>query len=387
MQRKLKILVDEKSWINRAQKVPETISQLNDKTWNVNVLHALIFTAICTRPPVSNGLSLSDYWAWLRYGKAISTSSKLMLCKEWNTVDPHQKTVLSDELGIGFTTLLLAEKLGCLCFADTLYVVKKLFPSNFAFISTAKNGQKKTPDYIGFDESEDFYVLECKGTQASLKALQKAIEKGKEQKKNLSSTPGTKIKYQLVAGLFIPQWSPRSRNPYVVIADPSWEEIEYFFEQTPLNDIKSAIIQVNLAKHFSIAGLGRTAQFFAETPVEQLIALPEAVAQEIRTWLDTSEGSVRVLFDSEDIPTQLTPEPGRKRFQVEISKPLLVALLRGDIRSVLMDLVNSLQSRQEDLRDSLQSEQGRWRFSGDEADVTSAAISTPLGFRFTLEVG
>src|SRR5215467_11157034 len=109
---------------------------------------ALLFTALSTRPPIIQGFHLSDFWAWLRYAWALDSSLDLRLRPEWESIDPHQKAVLSDELGVGFTTCLLSTELGYSQFRDTLYFVGVLEPGSFLLTSSAKRGPKKSPDYI-----------------------------------------------------------------------------------------------------------------------------------------------------------------------------------------------------------------------------------------------
>ena len=118
MLRNLEIVVDSQSWAPK--RVPrELLSCAGPR--QVNVLVALIYTALVTRPPTVHGFHLSDYWAWLRYQPAIAATNDLRLRAEWDTVDSHQKTVLSDELGVGFTTQFITEALNCSEFTDTVY--------------------------------------------------------------------------------------------------------------------------------------------------------------------------------------------------------------------------------------------------------------------------
>src|SRR5437773_4310658 len=125
MLRNLEIVVDSQSWAPK--RVPrELLSCAGPR--QVNVLVALIYTALVTRPPTVHGFHLSDYWAWLRYQPAIAATNDLRLRAEWDTVDSHQKTVLSDELGVGFTTQFITEALNCSEFTDTVYEVNVLDP-------------------------------------------------------------------------------------------------------------------------------------------------------------------------------------------------------------------------------------------------------------------
>src|SRR6185436_8598112 len=102
----------------------------------INILCALAFTALWTRPPVRYVFSLSDCWAWLRYFPAIATTPELGLCDAWTTLDPHQKTVLSGDFGVGFTTWLLNRTLGFVKYSDTLWVVNTLSPGAFRLASS-----------------------------------------------------------------------------------------------------------------------------------------------------------------------------------------------------------------------------------------------------------
>ncbi len=97
----------------------------------IDVLRALLFCAFWTRPPVSFGFYLADCWAWLRYLPAICSRPELRLRDEWTSLDPHQKTVLSGDFGVGFTTLFLHETLDFRAYADTLWVVNTLAPGKF----------------------------------------------------------------------------------------------------------------------------------------------------------------------------------------------------------------------------------------------------------------
>ena len=88
------------SWQAPATPPPTLINAAQATPTTINVLCALAFTALWTRPPVRYGFSLSDCWAWLRYFPAIATTQDLRLCDAWTTLDPHQKTVLSGDFGV-----------------------------------------------------------------------------------------------------------------------------------------------------------------------------------------------------------------------------------------------------------------------------------------------
>jgi hypothetical protein len=230
----------------------QALSRIGSRLTDVDC--ALIHTALWTRPPNCFGFSLSDCWAWLRYQRAISTTSDLRLRKEWDDIDPHQKTVLSDELGVGFATQLLTECLGFQLYADTQFLVSVLLPGIFTLGRYSKCGHSKSPDYIAIDNNLQFNVVECKGTQSSPEELDRALQRGVSQKSNLSVSSSSRIKHSLVAGLYIPKWS----SPYpstIRVRDPSWEEMNSLISKVPEKRLLIGIIQISLAKHFALMGL------------------------------------------------------------------------------------------------------------------------------------
>jgi len=280
MIREVNIAIDRGTWPSGI--VPRSIGALVGP-WSANVLLALLHTAIWTRPPGLAGFHLSSVWAWLRYGPAIATSSDLRLCSEWSAIDSHQKAVLSDELGVGFSTYLLAEKLGILEFADTNYVVNVLAPHKFALLPSAKVGPKKSPDYIGRDGHGAYCVLECKGTQSSIRALNTALDRGVSQKTNLVPMPRVRLKHSLVVGLFIPQWTS-SESATIKIVDPDWSDLEEYLSTREPRDVDTSVFQIALAKELSLAGLEIAAQYLFGTATEELRQMPPSARAQIEKY-------------------------------------------------------------------------------------------------------
>jgi hypothetical protein len=68
MLRDVAITVDQNSWPSVL--VPSMPLQNPASRTQINVLYALIHTALWTRPPMTQGFHLSDYWASLRYRPA-----------------------------------------------------------------------------------------------------------------------------------------------------------------------------------------------------------------------------------------------------------------------------------------------------------------------------
>lgn len=305
MQRTLNVTVNRGSWPGRT---PPSINRLAGTT-NVDVYEALIHTAFRTAPPHRSGFHLSDVWAWLRYAPAFANTSDLRLRPEWRELDPHQKTIMSDELGMGFTTMLLAKNLNVVEFNDTIHFLNKLKPSAYRYTKRARRGPSKTPDFIGKDRSGRLFAIECKGTQSGLKPLQDAMDAGVAQKANISITQGRAIHRSLVIGLFIPQFN--STQPATIsIQDPSWEELERVIEESDQSTVNQVLLQNELAVHLSLIGLENSSKYFATTPHSDLWSLPEDVLNELLLALENQSDSKMFI----DPPSPELVDDGDWRF-------------------------------------------------------------------------
>jgi hypothetical protein len=366
MFRDVQITVNRTSW--PADQTPPP-PLLNLAGWTqISVLHTLIHTALWTRPPVIQGFHLSDYWAWLRYGPALACTTDLRLCPEWKDVDPHQKTLLSDEFGVGATTSLLAVGLNCREFVDALYVLRTLMPGQFTLRRASKHGPSKSPDYIGTDDRDRFIILECKGTQSSRRSLVDAIARGIPQKQNLRSRRGTQIYLSLVGGLFIPQ-SNSSETALIHFADPWWEEIMSVFERFKPGAVKVAVMQIHLAKLFALSGMPRTAEALANTPLPKLRQLPTEAIDELRSNEDSLE-TERIIFDTL-YSDELMSIP-RARFSITLPKGLIAELVESN------DLPKTI------LRLTKETPNQHWVHA---LQRSVASVTSPYGYKVSLIYG
>jgi hypothetical protein len=288
MLRKVSVSVDTTTWTTAP--VPSPLTSVNGVVRDVSMLDVLLSVAVWTRPPTVYGFSLSDCWAWMRYLPALAPQPDLILRDEWTALDPHHKTVLSGDFGVGFSTLLLSELLGFVDYADTLRVVSITHPQKFYLGRTAKRrGPAKSPDYIATDAAGKFSVLECKGGQTSRDGLLDSMKRGVEQKKNVKTIGGTTIEHQLVAGVYVPQWGAADRALFAV-QDPSWPELSATFAQMEPETAARAVQQVSAAKQLAGLELGTTANTFvrarrAEPELERAIAVDLREERSVRPTL------------------------------------------------------------------------------------------------------
>ena len=263
--RTIDVEVDQTSW---KSSLPSDIAALAGKgSISLSVEVALLITALITRPPEIRGFSLADSWAWLRYRPALTETNDLRLKSEWKDIDPHQKTILSDELGMGFTTYLLALELDFRIIANTGYFVKVVTPGSYSLKASTKSGPRKSPDFVALDLHDRVNTFECKGTQQSRESLFDLIDKGLAQKENLVGSAGSTIHHSLVAGLFIPQFASKE-NALLHVRDPKKIEFDEFLRIVSLEQQQIAIVQIDLAKHFGLMGLQSIANALSRRKVE-----------------------------------------------------------------------------------------------------------------------
>jgi hypothetical protein len=205
----------------------------------VDVAKAFLNAGTLSRPPSFTGLHPSDFWAWIRYYSALTPGPDLHLDAAWRHLDPHQKTILSDDWGVGFTTSVIGDALGIVGWTHTLEAMKRI-GHGASFVHRPKTGLGKSPDFIGTDPAGKFVILECKGTQTSKAELNKQLRSGIDQKRNvLLANPGD-IRERLAAGIFVSRSGHRST---MRIVDPVGEEGAVVDPE----QLSEAILEANMA--------------------------------------------------------------------------------------------------------------------------------------------
>ncbi|WP_143748457.1 hypothetical protein [Mesorhizobium carmichaelinearum] len=113
-------------------------------------------------------MSLSEFWAWVRYLHAVAEDPDLRLTKAFFELDPHQKTILSDDFGMGVPIYWLMGKLNIATIADGRYFIDRIAASVGAVSAKPKKrGPGKSPDFVARDVNGIWHIIECKGTQTS----------------------------------------------------------------------------------------------------------------------------------------------------------------------------------------------------------------------------
>ena len=268
MQRNLKVSIDKSTWPGAGMQ-PSFPTTFHDGvgTYALNIPAMLLMIGYLTTPTSSTGVSLSEFWAWVRYLAAIARQSDLSLTQSFGELDAHQKTILSDDFGMGVPILWLCEKLSFVQIVDGRYFIQRIASSLGATQArTAKRGPNKTPDFVAQDTSGMWHVIECKGTQSgseySLKQLGvkgPPATGGVAQKCSIQFPPGY-TGQRLVCGLSIDVEG--GSGSVLKIIDPKGEE-PFVLGVDQMNLAQDAANRGVMAKALRMSGLEVTAESVA----------------------------------------------------------------------------------------------------------------------------
>jgi len=198
---------------------------------------------------------------------ALSTKEDFELNFDFSELDPHQKTILSDDFGMGMSIHLLADALGLISFCDGKYFIDRLAPRlGFTTNSTsAKRSPNKSPDFVAIDRKGRFHVIECKGSQSGRGYVLRQLKDAIPQKNSIAISKPLKGE-SLATGFVISQhgkdWTSR-----FIIADPEPEDpvIEVFGDRDV--SARETIQRGKIARTMTLAGA---------TNLSRLIAAPYA---------------------------------------------------------------------------------------------------------------
>ncbi|OLO26234.1 hypothetical protein BTA37_28450 [Priestia megaterium] len=369
IKRNIDILIDTASWGGKL--IPSGISTLASKTSiEIDLLDILIHVAKRTSLPISHGFSLGDLWAWLRYLPAISNDVNLKLREEWEEIDSHQKTILSDDMGMGFSSSILSQCLKLIFICPTNYLVD-MHPS----ISLRKNGKRgpdKSPDFIAVDTFGGLHIIECKGTQSNRRKLDEQLNTGYDQKNNVLDPSGF-INEKLVSGVFIPQYSSTERGVFR-IKDP---EFPLDFSNVKKEDIIETIILGEIASMIHLLGFPKLGNSIATNHKLDPKDL-ERIEKEIES-LDTIKIEGKIfskvdVYHRVDYSEFIDSNPYGIKIEIAIDLDFIRQLLtESDFMNITKKIRKSIENQQLSIIDNETG--GNW-----------TKVSTPLGFHIKLEI-
>ncbi|REJ21513.1 MAG: hypothetical protein C6W54_17720 [Bacillaceae bacterium] len=363
IRKKINIDVVSTTWTMNGKSPPISLAKLSGKK-DINILLVMIHIAIRTRPPLSYGFTLGDIWAWLRYFPAISTTTELRLKPEWEEIDSHQKTILSDDWGVGFSSCVLTEALNLIEIIPTNYLVSH---SPYFSLGSAggKTGPRKSPDFIGVDRSGRFHIFECKGTQSSIDSMRRQFETGRIQKNNVND-PCSLIDQRLVVGLFVPQY----RNPEEALLRIEDPEFEIDLGHIENEDLIKTILIGNLATYFHLLGFPKIANAIAlnkrlEDKFEKRTR--EEIESLSSVFIDQKEYKLTKMIFKFDYSDQDNSENSLYRLEVKfgIEKSVVENIFHVDVYS---EYIDEIYNHFEDIQ--------TWKINEYESGIS---VITPLG--------
>jgi hypothetical protein len=230
MLRSLEVEIDRGTWpAGGAPGFPSSFTA-GVSSYDVAILPTLLLIGQLTTPPLARGVSLSEFWAWVRYLHAFSGEADLRISSDFASLDSHQKTILSDDFGVGIPIEYLINKLNLVAWSDGRYFMDRMS----ALVSGPlpvphTRGPRKAPDFVFSDRAGLLHVVECKGGQSGSGARDRQLSyvtsKGEPSggvvQKRMVLLPGNLQGQRLACGLTLAQ-SGKSGTSSLKIVDPEY---------------------------------------------------------------------------------------------------------------------------------------------------------------------
>lgn len=280
----------------------------------ITLLHAL---GVTTTPPVPNLVALSSTWAMIRYIWAfampshVTHKSKLKLSDVAQEIDFHQKAVLSDEMGVAMSAVIMGQYLLA---PNSVDVSLAINDPAFKLIKTGD----ASPDYVFFDSAgTKMFVVECKGTQTSRSVAYNQLRRGTEQLPSLQFTSGS------------------SPDSFVIATYLSKSKTEVFVIDPPGDDEKNVNIKESKAIIRDEKDIKARASFFHQAKLLNYIGDEKNVFLKLKNNFNTGNFIRKETNATEDIETDLGHYIGTKEV-IHIRDDIGLVIRRG-IRSDLRE--------------------------------------------------
>jgi hypothetical protein len=280
IQRMIDVEVDGSTW-PRGASVPWNLSAGGGSP-TIDLGSAFLMLGTLTMPDLLSPASPALFWAWLRYYLAPTAAADLRITMDFAGLDPHQKSILSDDFGVAFSTQWLFDRLG----GFREIVDGRRFMVQFAHLlppkikpTTAKVGPGKAPDFVIKDMNGRWHVLECKGTQSGRAQRDTYLNDALAQKQAIQIT-GRLRGERLAAGLAISN-QQSTDGSHMRIIDPADDQPMIELGDQQSDEIDLAARRITVARALGVVGLG-------EAAVE--LSLPERAESKTR-FLRKSEAA------------------------------------------------------------------------------------------------
>lgn len=336
MKRTISITVDKNTWPSPPllPTYPASFGAKN-QSFDVNILELLLLIGYLTTPSHASGVSLSEFWAWARYLHAMTNDADLRLTSAFYELDAHQKTILSDDFGMGISIYWLFAKLNLEQIVDGRYFIDRMLHTvNATATRSQKRGPSKSPDFVARDANGIWHVIECKGTQTSTNYRIKQLNSAITQKKTITF-PNTNSGQRLACGLLIGIQGGGPQSNLLVIDPPDKNDIVIGAKQLPMAE--DAVARAVSARSLRLAGFGALASAISAPMGREPWSQPskgrrEAIRQEL-----VEEKRTLATAELSNIPQHEAFTADGRRYrgrQVQIDLPVPIVVGGKLMRSV-----------------------------------------------------
>ena len=205
-----------------------------------------------TTPRITNLVDLCSTWARIRYIWAFNpeqpypgtSSEQLRLSSEAKIIDRHQKTLLSDEIGMAMAALVMEKYFDAYNPVDVdVALAQGNIPGLHKTSTTA-------PDYIFQNITDQSYmIVECKGTGSGFNKAIDQLKRGTEQVLSLSLPNTTIPSYVIATEMHIDYI-----KVYVIDPPSRGDENKREIKVSDEREFKRAVQQVQTANLFRYVG-------------------------------------------------------------------------------------------------------------------------------------
>lgn len=260
MHRTLNVRLKPKTWPKNTP--PQSLQNLQGAQ-NIDIFAFMLMIGYCTVPSHAARHSINALWAWMRYFGALSPDSEFRLSDDFSELDPHQKTILSDDFGMGMSMHLMSRALGLQIFCDGKYFIDRLSHRVRCNItaSKAKSGPRKSPDFVGVDGAGKWHVIECKGTQSGPGYGNRQLTGGVLQKNAIQFASSIRGE-SLVTGFEIARTDLATSSRFV-IRDPEPEVPPLEIEGDEIDQTLETMARGKIARCLTLAGAPNLSRFVA----------------------------------------------------------------------------------------------------------------------------
>lgn len=220
----------------------------------VSILELLWNLGKITTPRIPNLVDLASTWAIIRYIWVFDpdlAQTDLVLSNYSRNLDFHQKAVLSDDLGVAFSSYIVRKYFGGIWPQPVSIAVRKQNPSGIRL------KYNTSPDYIFKSSGGGYIVVECKGTITGKQTTINQLGRGREQ------IPSVTIGSSQTLGLITGACMMKNHTTVFIIDPPEKEDFgsdeNKFFISNP-EQFDKELETMYAADQLRFAGLDELAQ-------------------------------------------------------------------------------------------------------------------------------